>query len=96
MNIKHLLKEKREDILRIAKHYGAYNVRVFGSVARDESDSESDVDFLVKLEPGTTLLKYTALLRELQNLLDCNVDIVSEAGIRKKMRDQVMREAVVL
>jgi len=71
-------------------------VRIFGSVARDESDSESDVDFLVKLEPGTTLLKYTALLRELQKLLGCNVDIVSEAGIRKTMRDQVMREAVAL
>jgi len=91
MDIKHLLKEKREDILRIARQHGAYNVRIFGSVARDESDSESDVDF-----SGTTLLKYTALLRELQKLLDCNVDIVSEAGIRKKMRDQVMREAVAL
>jgi len=91
MDIKHLLKEKREDILRIARQHGAYNVRIFGSVARDESDSESDVDF-----SGTTLLKYTALLRELQKLLDCNVDIVSEAGIRKTMRDQVMREAVAL
>jgi len=96
MDIKYLLKEKREDILRIAKHYGAYNVRVFGSVARDESDSESDVDFLVKLEPGTTLLKYAALLRKLESLLGFKVDIVTEAGLRKQMREQVMREAVVL
>jgi len=96
MDIKYLLKEKREDILRIAKHYGAYNVRVFGSVARDESDSESDVDFLVKLEPGTTLLKYAALLRKLESLLGFKVDIVTEAGLRKRMREQVMREAVVL
>jgi len=96
MDIKYLLKEKREDILRIAKHYGAYNVRIFGSVARDESDSESDVDFLVKLEPGTTLLKYAALLRKLESLLGFKVDIVTEAGLRKQMREQVMREAVVL
>ncbi len=96
MNIKNRLKEKRDDILRIARQHGAYDVRIFGSVAREESDSESDADFLVRLEPGTTLLKYAALLRKLESLLGFKVDIVTEAGLRKRMRDQVMKEAVPL
>jgi len=96
MDIKQRLKEKRDDILRLARQHGAYDVRIFGSVAREESDLKSDADFLVRLEPGTTLLKYAALLRKLESLLGFKVDIVTEAGLRKRMRDQVMKEAVPL
>ena len=55
-----LLQSNREDILRIAAKYGAYNVRIFGSVARGEADSESDIDLLVNMEPGRSLIDFAA------------------------------------
>jgi predicted nucleotidyltransferase len=89
-----LLKEKREDILRIATRYGARNVRVFGSVARGEAMPQSDVDFLVELEPGVTLLRHAAMVRELENLLGRKVDVVSERALRERIRNRVLQEAV--
>ncbi len=94
MTINEIIKDKREEILRIAKEHGAYNVRVFGSVARGEADPESDVDFLVQLEPGTTLLKHAALVNQLESLLGVRVDVVSENGLRERIRDRVFKEAV--
>ncbi len=94
MSIYDLLKENRDEIVKIAEEHGATHVRIFGSVARGEADTESDVDFLVRLEPGTTLLKHAALIRELKKLLGCNVDVVSERGLRERIKDRVMREAV--
>jgi predicted nucleotidyltransferase len=64
MEIGDLLKEKREDIIRIASKYGARNVRLFGSVARGEAQPESDVDLLVRLDPEMTLLRHAALARD--------------------------------
>ncbi len=55
MSYDELLSTKREDILRIAAKYGAYNVRIFGSVARGEADEQSDIDFLMNMEPGRSL-----------------------------------------
>ena len=75
MNIGSQLKEKREAILAAATKYGAYNVRVFGSVARGENDSESDVDFLVEMEAERSLFDLGGLLMELQDLLNCPVDV---------------------
>jgi len=60
MSVQHLLSEKREEILQIAAKHGAGNVRVFGSVVRGEADAASDVDLLVTLQPGTTLLDHAA------------------------------------
>lgn len=96
MNVSDLLKEKREEILCIAARYGAHNVRIFGSVARGEAGPESDVDFLVQFEPGTTLLSHAALVRELESLLDYKVEVVSERGLRRRIQGRVMREAVPL
>jgi len=78
----------------MAARHGAYNVRVFGSVARGEVDSASDVDFLVEMESGRSLLDLGGLLMELQELLDCPVDIVTEKGLRTRIRDRVFNEAV--
>lgn len=64
------MKAKREEILRIAAEHGAQNVRIFGSVARGEADADSDVDILVDMEPGRSLLDRAALLLDLQRLLD--------------------------
>jgi len=96
VTIKQHLREKREAILTIAAKYGAYNVRIFGSVARDEADATSDVDFLVDLEPNRSLFDLGGLLMELQDLLECSVDVVTEKGLRQRIRDRVLNEAVPL
>jgi len=96
MPLDELLRTKREDILRIAKNYGAYNVRVFGSVARGEADSESDIDLLVNMESGRSLLDLGGLLMDLEDLLGCNVDVVTEDGLRERIRARVLKEAVAL
>lgn len=96
MSLNELLLIKREDILRIAAKYGASNVRVFGSVARGEADSESDIDLLVDMEPGRSLFDLGGLLMDLEELLGCNVDVVTEDGLRERIRERVLKEAVVL
>ncbi len=96
MSLNELLQEKREDILRIATRRGATNVRIFGSVARGEADSKSDIDILVDLEPGRSLLDLGGLLMDLQELLDHDVDVVTERGLRERIRERVLREAIPL
>jgi predicted nucleotidyltransferase len=90
------LKTKRADILRLATRYGARDVRVFGSVARGEADTNSDVDFLVELEPGRSLLDLGGFLMDAQELLHCEVDVVTVNGLRERIRQRVLQEAVPL
>jgi uncharacterized protein len=96
MNFSELLKDKREAILHIAAKHGARNVRVFGSVARGEADEQSDIDFLVDMEPGRSLLDLGGLLVDLQDLLGQNVDVVTERGLKPRIRERVLHEAVAL
>ena len=96
MGIDELVRAKREDILRLAAGHGARNVRIFGSVARGEAGPDSDVDFLVDLEPGRSLMDLGGLLMDLQDLLGGKVDVVTEKGLRARIRDRVLREAVPL
>jgi len=91
-----LLHRNRDEILKLAATHGARNIRVFGSVARGEADEQSDVDFLVDLEPGRSLLDLGGLLMDMQNLLGRRVDVVTEKGLRPRIRDQVFHEAVPL
>ena len=91
-----LLHTKREGILRIAAKYGASNVRVFGSVARGEADEKSDIDFLVNMESGRSLLVLCGLLIDLEELLGRKVDVVTEKGLRDRIRERVLKEAVAL
>jgi len=91
-----LLKEKREEILRIAAKYGACNVRVFGSVARGEAGEDSDIDFLVDFEPGRSLLDQAALTLDLQDLLGRKADVVTERGLYWLLRRRILKEARAL
>jgi predicted nucleotidyltransferase len=91
-----MLQVRRNDILSVAVRYGARNVRVFGSVARGDARPDSDVDILVDMEPGRSLFDLGGLLSELQTLLGVDVDVVTEKGLRPRIRGQVLREAVPL
>lgn len=90
------LRARREEILRIATQRGARHVRVFGSVARGDADERSDVDFLVDLEQGRSLLDLGGLLMDLQYLLGRPVDVVTEKGLKARIRNRVLEEAVPL
>jgi len=90
------LQDRREEILRTAEKYGAYNVRVFGSVARGEEDAQSDVDLLVDMEPGRSPFGRGGLRTDLHAVLGRDVDVVTEKGLRESIRNQVLSEVVTL
>lgn len=96
MRLKALLESKKQDIFAIAARYGAFNIRLFGSVARGDDDENSDIDFLVEMEPGRSLLDLGGLLIELRELLGCPVDVVTVNGLKERIRDQVLNEVVSL
>ncbi|MGQ9548298.1 MAG: nucleotidyltransferase family protein [Roseiflexus sp.] len=96
MTPEELLKTKREDILRICARHGAYNVRVFGSVVRGEADEQSDIDFLVNMEPDRSLFDLGGLQYDLEELLGCRVDVVTEQGLKSRIRERVVSEAILL
>jgi predicted nucleotidyltransferase len=96
MAIDVLLKEKREEILQIAQKHGARNVRVFGSVAKGEARAGSDVDLLVEMEPGRSLLDMIAIKQDLEDLLARRVDVVTEAAVSPYIRESVLNGAIRL
>ncbi|MGB2936752.1 MAG: nucleotidyltransferase family protein [Phycisphaerae bacterium] len=96
MDLEVLLKQKRDEILHACAKHGARNVRIFGSVVRGEADGQSDVDVLVDFEQGRSLLDHAGLMLDLEALLGCKVDVVTERGLRERFRDRVLREAVAL
>lgn len=91
-----IVRKKRSAILRIARKHGARSIRIFGSSARGDATHESDIDFLVEMEPGRGLFEQAAMLLELQDLLGRDVDVVTVAGLRERIRDRVLGEAVPL
>ena len=93
MDVNNLLQEKREAILQLAAKHGARNVRVFGSVARHEANEQSDIDFLVDMEPGRSLMDQGGLLMDLRELLGREVDIVTEKGLYWLLRRRILKEA---
>ena len=96
MTLQELRATRRDSVLRLAAEHGAHNVRVFGSVARGEGDSQSDVDFLVDLDPGRTISDLGGLVMDLQDALGTSVDVVTERGLRVRVRERILAEAVVL
>ena len=95
MNIQEL-KQKRAEIISIAERNGGRKVRVFGSLARGESGVASDVDFLIELEPGRSLLNILAIKQDLEDLLQRNVDVVTESAVSPYIKDDIIRQAVRL
>ena len=96
MGIDNILNDRRETILRVAASHGARDVRVFGSRVRGTARPDSDVDILVKLEAGRSLLDLIAIKQDLEDLLGCKVDVVTEAAISPYIREQVLNEAIAL
>ncbi|MGB5596390.1 MAG: nucleotidyltransferase family protein [Crocosphaera sp.] len=97
MLLKQLLEEKRQEILRLAKKHGAFNVRIFGSVARGEETEDSDIDFLIdydlsKISPWFPV----GLIEDLENLLNRKVDIVTTKSLHYFIRDKIINEAIDL
>ena len=91
-----LLERHRLEILRIAATHGARRVRVFGSSSRGEEGPDSDMDVLVDLEPGRDPLDIVAIKQDLEGLLGCKVDVVTERAVSPYIRETVLREAATL
>ncbi|MCA2708489.1 MAG: nucleotidyltransferase family protein [Microcystis sp. M015S2] len=97
MTLKQLIQDKREDILKIATKHGAFNVRVFGSVARGEETENSDVDFLIDYDLAKTSPWFPGgLLVDLEDLLGCKVDIVTEKSLHHLIKQRILKEAIKL
>jgi len=90
------LAERRSQILSLAERYRAGDVRVFGSVARGDNTEKSDVDLLIKPRRGCSLFDLGGLLEDLQELLGCRVDLVTEDGLKPRLREHVLKEAIPL
>lgn len=96
MQLTDLRHNYREGILAIAAKYNASNVRVFGSVARGDGKTDSDIDFLVRFNPHASLLDEAGLSRELSALLNQAIDVIGEDVIRDEFRPYILSEAIVL
>jgi len=87
------LVNRRQEILEIAASHGMRNVRVFGSVARGDARLDSDLDLLVDVEPGRTLLDVIGLEQDLEQLLGRKVDVVTEGGLSPYLQQRILAEA---
>lgn len=90
------LRSRRDEIIRRAADHGASNVRVFGSATRGESNPGSDVDLLVEMEPGRSLLDLVGLWQDLEELLGKQVEVLSDRGVSPHLRERIYAEAVAL
>ena len=105
MSIQELIQEKRNEISAVpselrealtASKHGAFNIQIFGSVARNEARPDSDVDFLVELEPRRSILDHAGLMQDLEDLLGRKVDVATVRGLQEPFRDRILKEAVAL
>lgn len=94
MNLYELVKQKREEILKVADKYGAYNVRIFGSVARGQANEDSDVDLLVDLKGGRSLWDLGGLWVELNELLKVRIEVFTTNTLKENIRKNALSEAI--
>jgi predicted nucleotidyltransferase len=90
------LRTRRTEILACAADHGARNIRVFGSVARGEAGTTSDVDLLVEMQPGRNLLDLVGFQQDLEDLLGTHVDVLSDGGVSPHLRERIYADAVPL
>jgi len=90
------VRQKRSEILAIADHYGATNLRIFGSVARGDDRPDSDIDILIDQERRWSLLEHIGMMQDLEDLLECKVDLATADALRERIKDYVFKDAVVL
>jgi len=90
------IQQRRDEILEVARRYGAHDMRIFGSVARGDQREDSDLDLVVRFEPDRSLFDHGGLICDLEELLDVKVDVVSEGGMREQFRLYIEKEAVAL
>jgi predicted nucleotidyltransferase len=95
-SLEQLLHQKRDDIKDIAARHGAYNIRVFGSVARGDAGPNSDIDFLIDAGLTTSSWFPVGLILDLEDLLGRRVEVVTEKALNPDLRDHVLREAIHL
>ena len=95
MNLEQV-RRRRAEIEQLASRYGARDIRIFGSVARGEAGPDSDIDVLVRFEPGRSLLDLVGFELDLIELLGCEIDVVSEGGLSPYMEDRILADAVPL
>ena len=88
-----ILDRNRQTILTLARQHGARNVRVFGSVARNQATRASDLDLLVELESDRSLLDRIALIQDLEDILGISVDVVTEKALHPVIREQILNQA---
>ncbi len=96
MAIDRILKDKRDEIIRTANRHGARTVHIFGSRARGEANPGSDLDLLVTLDEHASLLDIVAIKQDLEDLLGCKVDVLTEDAISPYIRDHVLKQAIPL
>jgi uncharacterized protein len=97
LGIQDLLAPKRDQILAIAEQHGAFNVRVFGSVARGEATIDSDVDFLIDYDRSKRSAWFpSGLILDLEDLLGRSVDVATVDMLKERIRDRVLQDAVML
>lgn len=93
MSRRDLVRENRAEILELAREHGALEIRLFGSAASGDDTAKSDLDFLVRMEEGRSLFDFIGLWQDLEELLGCKIDLVSEEGISPYLEKTILEEA---
>ncbi len=96
MNLQNLIRDKSKEILRVSRQHGARSVRIFGSAARGDAGETSDLDILVEMEARSSLLDIVAIQQDLEDLLGCKVDVVTESALSPYIRESILKEARTL
>ena len=90
------IRKRREEILDLAKKHGAQNVRLFGSVVRGENTDQSDIDFLVKMTCGASLLDRIAFSNKLEDMFHTKIDVVNEKALHYTLKKKILSQGVEL
>ncbi|MCA1673931.1 MAG: nucleotidyltransferase family protein [Actinobacteria bacterium] len=90
------LRDRREQIIAIGKQYGVSNIRVFGSVARGDADERSDLDLLIDVAPGHGYFDMTGFALDVEELLEVFTQVATSNGLKQRMKDKILAEAVPL